>query len=707
MDEEVNNLKNDSAGTNYTFRDKHGNLVSSSDGCQATDDSMKKQNDVAQFNNHSIEGHASSFTLKPGTNSNILEEEKENRLDDPEDEQPSMLTNSELKSIDLNILGECYIPSSDIFSENKETEQDESEFKNQQIHNQAELESRNLNIANKHNREGKRIDSMDSQKIDSLLKKSVDDFISTTNDVYESLEKLNNLKKKENLVRNKIEPKHEKVHIPHNNTPAGFQRSASQKYNYRKGIGDPDPRYIHVSPMGSGKKDRANYNARPLPIPNQNFNMLPRYSSLMPRYAAQEQEVYYVQPLKDHTRQNTHYSFSGPRNSEQMHTTFPNQISNSLNYTVGQSSVDDNMHDFMINKTHDEFHPIAASPEFQYYTEGGDEYRPVSQRHMKRPHKTSSMVNNSKIIGSNEKIRYPNYKNEGDLQQQNLPHIKIPKQNTYEIIEEEKNFKPDISNSAGKINKNVQGHNRNATYVTSSNDEEINENNETNFETGHVQKYKQVIKNSDKKKPRTNQPSINPPFDSFSNQLGNISKVGTPEKDAHNNAMTFLCSNLYEILNRNQIPVRQNSEENSQDMIIKVFETIAHDLRLKKERVENLENQDSENVKLINKLKDANEELKHDNDKLSHKIDTQNNHYTKQFRAQQEHIDELQSSQIAERERSKIEIERIKNKNRTLEIKFSQMEDEVNDSRSEIEMYKMQIKELKSRIRQKEESFFK
>ena len=707
MDEEVNNLKNDSAGTNYTFRDKHGNLVSSSDGCQATDDSMKKQNDVAQFNNHSIEGHASSFTLKPGTNSNILEEEKENRLDDPEDEQPSMLTNSELKSIDLNILGECYIPSSDIFSENKETEQDESEFKNQQIHNQAEFESRNLNIANKHNREGKRIDSMDSQKIDSLLKKSVDDFISTTNDVYESLEKLNNLKKKENLVRNKIEPRHEKVHIPHNNTPAGFQRSASQKYNYRKGIGDPDPRYIHVSPMGSGKKDRANYNARPLPIPNQNFNMLPRYSSLMPRYAAQEQEVYYVQPLKDHARQNTHYSFSGQRNSEQMHTTFPNQISNSLNYTVGQSSVDDNMHDFMINKTHDEFHPIAASPEFQYYTEGGDEYRPVSQRHMKRPHKTSSMVNNSKIIGSNEKIRYPNYKNEGDLQQQNLPHIKIPKQNTYEIIEEEKNFKPDISNSAGKINKNVQGHNRNATYVTSSNDEEINENNETNFETGHVQKYKQVIKNSDKKKPRTNQPSINPPFDSFSNQLGNISKVGTPEKDAHNNAMTFLCSNLYEILNRNQIPVRQNSEENSQDMIIKVFETIAHDLRLKKERVENLENQDSENVKLINKLKDANEELKHDNDKLSHKIDTQNNHYTKQFRAQQEHIDELQSSQIAERERSKIEIERIKNKNRTLEIKFSQMEDEVNDSRSEIEMYKMQIKELKSRIRQKEESFFK
>ena len=707
MDEEVNNLKNDSAGTNYTFRDKHGNLVSSSDGCQATDDSMKKQNDVAQFNNHSIEGHASSFTLKPGTNSNILEEEKENRLDDPEDEQPSMLTNSELKSIDLNILGECYIPSSDIFSENKETEQDESEFKNQQIHNQAEFESRNLNIVSKNNREGKRIDSMDSQKIDSLLKKSVDDFISTTNDVYESLEKLNNLKKKENLVRNKIEPKHEKVHIPHNNTPAGFQRSASQKYNYRKGIGDPDPRYIHVSPMGSGKKDRANYNARPLPIPNQNFNMLPRYSSLMPRYAAQEQEVYYVQPLKDHARQNTHYSFSGQRNSEQMHTTFPNQISNSLNYTVGQSSVDDNMHDFMINKTHDEFHPIAASPEFQYYTEGGDEYRPVSQRHMKRPHKTSSMVNNSKIIGSNEKIRYPNYKNEGDLQQQNLPHIKIPKQNTYEIIEEEKNFKPDISNSAGKINKNVQGHNRNATYVTSSNDEEINENNETNFETGHVQKYKQVIKNSDKKKPRTNQPSINPPFDSFSNQLGNISKVDTPEKDAHNNTMTFLCSNLYEILNRNQIPVRQNSEENSQDMIIKVFETIAHDLRLKKERVENLENQDSENVKLINKLKDANEELKHDNDKLSQKIDTQNNHYTKQFRAQQEHIDELQSSQIAERERSKIEIERIKNKNRTLEIKFSQMEDEVNDSRSEIEMYKMQIKELKSRIRQKEESFFK
>jgi len=38
--------------------------------------------------------------------SSRFEEEKENRLQDQDDEQPSMLTNSELRSIDLNILGE-------------------------------------------------------------------------------------------------------------------------------------------------------------------------------------------------------------------------------------------------------------------------------------------------------------------------------------------------------------------------------------------------------------------------------------------------------------------------------------------------------------------------------------------------------------------------------------------------------------------------
>ena len=36
-----------------------------------------------------------------------------------------MITNSELKSIDLNILGEWYIPSSDIFSDNKDTDKQE------------------------------------------------------------------------------------------------------------------------------------------------------------------------------------------------------------------------------------------------------------------------------------------------------------------------------------------------------------------------------------------------------------------------------------------------------------------------------------------------------------------------------------------------------------------------------------------------------
>jgi hypothetical protein len=37
MDEEGNRLRNDSMGTNYTFRDKHGNLVMSSDAGHGTE----------------------------------------------------------------------------------------------------------------------------------------------------------------------------------------------------------------------------------------------------------------------------------------------------------------------------------------------------------------------------------------------------------------------------------------------------------------------------------------------------------------------------------------------------------------------------------------------------------------------------------------------------------------------------------------------
>jgi len=127
-------------------------------------------------------------------------------------------------------------------------------------------------------------------------------------------------------------------------------------------------------------------------------------------------------------------------------------------------------------------------------------------------------------------------------------------------------------------------------------------------------------------------------------------------------------------------------------MIIKIFETVAHDLRLKKERVENLENQDLDNRKILDKLKDNNEYLDKENQKLIQKLEKNTQEYNEQLSTQQESYTELQNTLYSEREKFKIDLERQKMKNRNLEIKFSQMEDDINDSRNEIELYKEQIK---------------
>ena len=42
MDDDLRKLRNDSTGTNYTFRDKNGNLVTSNDAYLGMDDSVKK-----------------------------------------------------------------------------------------------------------------------------------------------------------------------------------------------------------------------------------------------------------------------------------------------------------------------------------------------------------------------------------------------------------------------------------------------------------------------------------------------------------------------------------------------------------------------------------------------------------------------------------------------------------------------------------------
>lgn len=590
----------------------------------------------------------------------------------------------------------------------------------QDIKAEVEIESRNIRMSNRRDKDGARVDSMESQKIDSLLRKSVDNFISDSNDIFESLEKLNKLKQKQNEMRksHKVNNKgYETAPATYSNPIGNLPRSASQKYNYKR-ANDPDSRFLHISPLGSGEKPHSNFNTRvksnkmlathytkPIPTPVHNYIAPPKYNSLMPQHMTQDNEIYYIQNLKDQGRLTAHYSFSSHKRPENINEGFGQHFSNSLNYnSEHHNSLDRNlMNEGRFINQQDEadnavYNQKNASPEFQYYAENDE---PISSQ------KYTKQTKEQKITSSGKKIKYPEGR---QSENQSYPAMKIPNNfsNYHTINEEVENKDSKYSHSDSKTKQKANhGHNRNATHVTYSNDEAMIENDDTVFETGHANKYRQVNhEESQPRKTRTNQTSINPPFDSFSHQLGNLSKVDSPDKDPNQN-MNFLCLSLYEILNRNQIPVRQNADDSSQDMVIKVFETVAHELRLKKERVENLETQDSENIKTIDKLKDANEQLQRDNQKLSQKLENQIQDYTDQLQSQQEHITELQTSNIAERERLKIDIDRLKNKNRNLEIKFSQMEDEINDSRSEIEVYKDQIRELKLKLRQKDETFFK
>lgn len=194
------------------------------------------------------------------------------------------------------------------------------------------VKSRNVEVVKNKNKERARIDSMDSQKIDSLLRHSVDNFINDTNDIYESIERLNHLKKQDKQAKQvkHIEDKYKTVPATYLNNSLGFQRSASQKYNYKNTGKESDSRFLHISPMASNEK-HSNFNTRiksskmlnsqyskQMPGPSQGYNAPPRYSSLMPNQYSNDQDVYYVKPVPKNDRRNTHYSFSAQRRSDQV-----------------------------------------------------------------------------------------------------------------------------------------------------------------------------------------------------------------------------------------------------------------------------------------------------------------------------------------------------------------------------------------------------
>ena len=661
-----------------------------------------------------------------GRNQQDKDEEDKDSVD--QDEQPSIMTNSELRSIDLNILGECYIPSSDIFSDQKDMDNNE-EYEEYEVRQdedeEREATSRNIELVNRRDKEGKKIDSLDSQKIDALLRRSIDNFIYETKDLSKPRQYEKGMIQKNNKGSFNNEFDQNQPPKQYNSQGNALPRSASQKYNYKRTpANDPESRYLHISPLNSGSKrsaDKFSHKQAMHPTPpqtQQNFNVPPpRYASLMPVQHSAEQETYYNQPGMQ-GRQIQHYSFNAPRRSDQVPESYAHQISNSLNYpATHHMSLDENSMPSNLARMQVPFVNMPSghkrpSPEYQYY-EGEIELRPSSQRHVATVHKSPVIGSGHNTISS-DKIYVKNRNKMLFQESRSVEYSPNSKQfsqgfngkrkrqsnQTIEEEQESKSSKEENKDDTGLSTANK--HMRNHTQVTSSiADEDMLGNDETVYTTNPANRSKRPNANSKSVHKHGKPSSATPQYDSFSHQFETISKMDSPEQLS--GQMTFLCFNLYEILNRNKIPVKHNPDDSSQDMIIKIFESVAHDLRLKKERVENLENEDVEKSRSIEILTEKNDQLIKANQKLQKRLDEQAEEYSKTIQAHEQNFEDLQNTEFGEREKYKLEVERLKVRNRNLEIKFTQMEEEINDCREEVNVYKAQVQSLKHKLRQKED----
>jgi cell division protein FtsB len=626
------------------------------------------------------------------------EEEKEAQT---EDEQPSMITNSELRSIDLNILGECYIPSSDIFSDQKDndnTDTEDMEVRPQEKATLRNYNTRNSEIVMKRDRHGNRIESMESEKIDSLLRKSIDNFIYETKDLYQDLEKTGSKKiSKRPVSGNAI---HENNQLP---------RSASQKYDYKtKQVNEADPRYMNISPLGSGRK-KTSHKPQLHPTPpqtTQHFNVAPRYTSLIPQGNTIDPEIYYAQQ-RDNGRQIHHYSFNVPRYSDNVNASYTQQISSSLNYPeMHHNSLDDAIiHSNMVRYNMQDQNLVQyypqGSPEFQFVGEA-EGMRPNSQRHLTTIQR-SPMIGGVRNAVSSDKLHIQNksqYHKFENRSFENSPNTNKViansgvknKRKSNQTIEEEQDSKSSREDEED-LHTN-QKHIRNNTQINPSEDEII-ATEETGYMTSQPIKYRHITGDKEEQK---NSEAITAGQDSIFKQFESNSKPNSASK----NQMTYLCFTLYEILNRNKIPVKSNHDDSSQDMIIKIFETVAHDLRLKKERVENLETEDSEKSKQIDDLKDKNDRLNKMVKKLQKSMDEQAKEYAEVVQAHEQNFEDFRGTEMVERKKYQQEIDRLKLKNSSLEAKYTQLEDQISEYRNEGHIYRQQVMDLRERLRQRE-----
>lgn len=103
--EEGNRLKKDSINSNYTFRDEDINFEhkKGESYSHTGDDKLEEKatDSATRFD------YKSNYDRNMGSEpSNLVQSKFEEEKELPQDEENSMITNSELKSMELNVLGE-------------------------------------------------------------------------------------------------------------------------------------------------------------------------------------------------------------------------------------------------------------------------------------------------------------------------------------------------------------------------------------------------------------------------------------------------------------------------------------------------------------------------------------------------------------------------------------------------------------------------
>ena len=451
--------------------------------------------------------------------------------------------------------------------------------------------TRNIDVVNRRGKDGEKVNSLDSQKIDSLLRNSIDNFIYETKDLFQpkgySSDGIKN-----NMERNKTE--YDSDHAVRNYPPknANMPRSASQKYNYRQTpISDQDHRIPLGTPVNSGSKrivHRKNHKMHPTP-PHKGFKNIQRnkpenykYASLLNQQQQFAQDGYYAQGAENH-RQIHYHSFNAPRKSDNtadIHVQYPPGVNypGTHHASYDENAVPSSSQKFMphVNIPNSSYN---HSPEFQNFSEENS----MDQKHRIGNHKSPLMKSGKRTMSNDQiytkkgkKIQYPeggNTELEYSLNPNSIQSKIHNKRESNQTIQEEQESK----SSREEYHKIESAQKSRAESSYPENYEGAPGVDDTVYTTNNggslIQKpspeFSSMQKNTVKQRN----------MDSFTNQIGDFSKTESPEKN--NSQMTFICIKLFEILNRNKIPMKQNPEDSSQDVVIKILEEMTHDLRLK------------------------------------------------------------------------------------------------------------------------------